>query len=216
MFTGIVEELGQVVSLERLTAAARLVVHGVIVTADARHGESISVNGCCLTVVEVGQQTFAADVMLETLSRTAVGELAPGDPVNLERAVTAGSRLGGHLVQGHVDATGSILERIPDEHWEVVRVALPPTTARYVVDKGSIAVDGVSLTVVEAGRDSFTVSLVPATLALTTLGSKQVGEIVNLEFDIIGKYVERMLGAHVQSLAPTGTTPAATSAREQR
>jgi riboflavin synthase len=153
--------------------------------------------------------------MLETLSRTAVGELAPGDPVNLERAVTAGSRLGGHIVQGHVDATGSILERTRDEHWEVIRVALPPTTARYVVEKGSIAVDGVSLTVVDAGSDSFTVSLIPATLALTTLGSKQVGEVVNLEFDIIGKYVERMLDAHVQSLAPTGM-PAATSAPEQR
>jgi riboflavin synthase len=193
VFTGIVEELGAVVAVETLNDSARIVISGPRVTSDARHGDSIAVNGCCLTVVEQRDGTFAADVMLETLARTNLGDFTPGQPVNLERAARVGDRLGGHVVQGHIDATAAIVERQHGERWDVVRLALPPDTAQYVVEKGSIAVDGVSLTVVEAGADSFTVSLIPETLAVTTLGSKGVGELVNIEFDIIGKYVERLL-----------------------
>ncbi len=193
MFTGIVEELGTVVSVEPLGDAARLRVRGPLVVSDAVHGASIAVNGVCLTVVEHDGSEFTADVMLETLNRSSLGALAPGSPVNLERPVTLAARLGGHLVQGHVDGTGTILERIPGEHWEIVRVALPDDLGRYVVEKGSITVDGVSLTVVEAARDWFSVSLIPTTLELTTLGSKDVGDPVNLEVDVVAKYVERML-----------------------
>jgi len=193
VFTGIVEELGTVVSIEPLSDAARLRVRGPLVTSDAVHGASIAVNGVCLTVVEHGDGEFTADVMQETLDRSSLGALAAGSPVNLERPVTLEARLGGHLVQGHVDGTGTILARTPSEHWEVVRVSLPDDLGRYVVEKGSITVDGVSLTVVEAARDSFTVSLIPTTLGLTTLGSKSVGDPVNLEVDVVAKYVERML-----------------------
>ncbi|MFN8147985.1 MAG: riboflavin synthase [Candidatus Nanopelagicales bacterium] len=193
MFTGIVEELGTVVSVEELGDAVRLRLRGPLVVSDAVHGASIAVNGVCLTVVEHDDAEFSADVMLETLNRSSLGALAPGSPVNLERPVTLQARLGGHLVQGHVDGTGTILERIPGEHWEVVRVALPDDLGRYVVEKGSITVDGVSLTVVEAQRDWFSVSLIPTTLELTTLGRKQVGDPVNLEVDVVAKYVERML-----------------------
>ncbi len=193
MFTGIVEELGDVVAVEQLADAARLTVRGPEVSADARHGDSIAVNGVCLTVVTTADGTFTADVMRETLQRTGLGALRPGDPVNLERPLTLSARLGGHLVQGHVDGTGTVLQRTPGEHWEVVRVALPTELARYVVPKGSIAVDGVSLTVVEAGPDWFTVSLIPTTLALTTLGRAAPGTTVNLEVDVLAKYVERLL-----------------------
>ncbi len=193
MFTGIVEELGTVVSIEPLSDAARLRVRGPLVTSDAVHGASIAVNGVCLTVVDHGDGEFTADVMHETLQRSSLGALAPGSRVNLERPVTLAARLGGHLVQGHVDGTGTILERVPGEHWEIVRVTLPDDLGRYVVEKGSITVDGVSLTVVEAARDSFTVSLIPTTLELTTLGHKNVGDPVNLEVDVVAKYVERML-----------------------
>ena len=193
MFTGIVEELGTVVSVEELGDAVRLRLRGPLVVSDAVHGASIAVNGVCLTVVEHDDTEFSADVMLETLDRSSLGALVPGSPVNLERPVTLQARLGGHLVQGHVDGTGAILERIPGEHWEVVRVALPDDLGRYVVEKGSITVDGVSLTVVEAQRDWFSVSLIPTTLELTTLGRKQVGDPVNLEVDVVAKYVERML-----------------------
>jgi riboflavin synthase len=193
MFTGIVEELGDVVAVEQLADAARLTVRGPEVSADARHGDSIAVNGVCLTVVTTADGTFTADVMRETLQRTGLGALRPGDPVNLERPLTLSARLGGHLVQGHVDGTGTVLQRTPGEHWEVVRVALPAELARYVVPKGSIAVDGVSLTVVEAGPDWFTVSLIPTTLALTTLGRAAPGTTVNLEVDVLAKYVERLL-----------------------
>ncbi|MFN8149389.1 MAG: riboflavin synthase [Candidatus Nanopelagicales bacterium] len=193
MFTGIVEELGTVVSVEELGDAVRLRLRGPLVVSDAVHGASIAVNGVCLTVVEHDDAEFSADVMLETLNRSSLGALSPGSPVNLERPVTLQARLGGHLVQGHVDGTGTILERIPGEHWEVVRVALPDDLGRYVVEKGSITVDGVSLTVVEAQRDWFSVSLIPTTLELTTLGRKQVGDPVNLEVDVVAKYVERML-----------------------
>jgi riboflavin synthase len=193
VFTGIVEELGSVVAVEPQGDAVRLRIRGPVVTSDAVHGASIAVNGVCLTVVEHGHGEFTADVMQETLDRSSLGALAAGSPVNLERPVTLEARLGGHLVQGHVDGTGTILARTPSEHWEVVRVSLPDDLGRYVVEKGSITVDGVSLTVVEAARDSFTVSLIPTTLGLTTLGSKTVGDLVNLEVDVVAKYVERML-----------------------
>ncbi len=193
MFTGIVEELGSVVGVEPQGDAVRLRIRGPVVTSDAVHGASIAVNGVCLTVVEHGDGEFTADVMQETLDRSSLGALAAGSPVNLERPVTLEARLGGHLVQGHVDGTGTILARTPSEHWEVVRVSLPDDLGRFVVEKGSITVDGVSLTVVEAARDSFTVSLIPTTLGLTTLGSKTVGDPVNLEVDVVAKYVERML-----------------------
>jgi riboflavin synthase len=193
VFTGIVEELGSVVGVEPQGDAVRLRIHGPVVTSDAVHGASIAVNGVCLTVVEHGDGEFTADVMQETLDRSSLGALGAGSPVNLERPVTLEARLGGHLVQGHVDGTGTILDRTPSEHWEIVRVSLPDDLGRYVVEKGSITVDGVSLTVVEAARDSFTVSLIPTTLGLTTLGSKTVGDLVNLEVDVVAKYVERML-----------------------
>ena len=193
MFTGIVEELGAVVAVEPQADAARLRIRGPLVTSDAEHGASIAVNGVCLTVVEFGDGEFTADVMQETLDRSSLGALTAGSRVNLERPVTLEARLGGHLVQGHVDGTGEILERIPSEHWEVVRISLPDDLGRYVVDKGSITVDGISLTVVEAARDWFSVSLIPTTLELTTLGTKGAGDPVNLEVDVVAKYVERML-----------------------
>jgi len=197
MFTGIVEELGEVTGRESLSDAARLVVRGPVVTADAGHGDSIAVNGVCLTVVEVlpdGQ--FSADVMAETLNRSNLGELRVGSRVNLERAAAVNSRLGGHIVQGHVDGTGVVVARTPSEHWEVVRIEVPASVARYVVEKGSITVDGISLTVSGLGAEPthwFEVSLIPTTRELTTLGSAPVGTQVNLEVDVIAKYVERLL-----------------------
>jgi riboflavin synthase len=195
MFTGIVEELGVVEALVDQGDAVRLTVRGPHVMVDAGLGDSIAVNGCCLTVAEREQETFTADVMRETLHKTSLGALGVGDRVNLERAVTPQTRLGGHIVQGHVDGTGRVLARTPSEHWEVVEVSLPAEIARYLVPKGSITVDGISLTVVEAGEKSFTVSLIPETLARTTLGLKQAGDPVNLEVDVIAKYVERLLDA---------------------
>ena len=218
MFTGIVEELGEVVAVERLPDAARLTVRGPLVTAEASHGDSIAVNGVCLTVTDSSDKTFTADVMAETLRRTGLGGLSPGSPVNLERPVELGGRLGGHLVQGHADGTGEILSRTPGEHWDVVRIATPPGLARYIVLKGSITVDGVSLTVSAlggpdgAGRPDdagstdgagstggaepwFEVSLIPTTLEMTTLGRLQPGSRVNLEVDVIAKYVESLLAA---------------------
>jgi len=193
MFTGIVEELGRVAGTEDLGDAARFVVHGPLVTSDAAHGDSIAVNGVCLTVVEVlGDGSFTADVMNETLLRSSLGTLVAGNPVNLERAVALSSRMGGHLVQGHVDGTGEVLSRAPSQHWELVRISLPDSIARYVVEKGSITVDGVSLTVAALDESSFTISLIPTTLELTTLGAAQVGTPVNLEVDVIAKYVERL------------------------
>jgi riboflavin synthase len=203
MFTGIVEELGEVV--RRTDAggdAALIAVRGPLVTTDARRGDSIAVNGVCLTVVESGTETFTADVMRETLDRSCLGALVVGDPVNLERPMRLDGRLGGHLVQGHVDGTGTIESRDRSEHWEVVQVSLPADLARYVVLKGSITVDGVSLTVASVDERSFTVSLIPTTLALTTLGRKQVGDPVNLEVDIVAKYVERLLAP-----APSAQSP---------
>ena len=197
MFTGIVEELGEVVELALAPSgdAARLTVRGPVVVADATPGASIAIDGCCLTVTACDGETFSADVMAETLRRTTVEELRPGDRVNLERAVTAGTRLGGHLVQGHVDAVGHVVGRDSGEHWDVVTISMPRDLAPYLVDKGSITVDGVSLTVVEAGRDRFTVSLIPETLARTTLGHKRVGDTVNLEADVLAKHVEKLLQA---------------------
>ncbi|WP_432073911.1 riboflavin synthase [Streptomyces wuyuanensis] len=194
MFTGIVEELGEVTAVEDLGDASRFRLRGPVVTEGAKHGDSIAVNGVCLTVVDTADGEFTADVMAETLKRSSLGALGVGSRVNLERPMVADGRFGGHIVQGHVDGTGAIVERTPSEHWEIVRVSLPAELSRYVVEKGSITVDGVSLTVVDAGRDHFTVSLIPTTLGLTTLGTKQVGDPVNLEVDIIAKYVERMLG----------------------
>ncbi|MFB7031108.1 MULTISPECIES: riboflavin synthase [unclassified Streptomyces] len=194
MFTGIVEELGEVVAVERLEDASRFRLRGPLVTEGAQHGDSIAVNGVCLTVVEHGDGEFTADVMAETLKRSSLGALGVGSRVNLERPMAVGGRLGGHIVQGHVDGTGTVLERTPSEHWELVKVGLPAPLARYVVEKGSITVDGVSLTVVEVGDDWFTISLIPTTLDLTTLGIKKSGDPVNLEVDVIAKYVERLLG----------------------
>ncbi|MFF0557483.1 riboflavin synthase [Streptomyces sp. NPDC004266] len=194
MFTGIVEELGEVVAVEQLEDASRFRLRGPLVTEGAQHGDSIAVNGVCLTVVEFGDGEFTADVMAETLKRSSLGALEVGSRVNLERPMAVGGRLGGHIVQGHVDGTGTILERTPSEHWELVKVGLPAHLSRYVVEKGSITVDGVSLTVVEVADDWFTISLIPTTLDLTTLGTKRSGDPVNLEVDVIAKYVERLLG----------------------
>ena len=195
MFTGIVEELGTVVDIRPSGDGARLSVRAPRVTEDSAHGDSIAVNGVCLTVVDSADGVFTTDVMQVTLERSSLGALVPQAPVNLERAATLQSRLGGHLVQGHVDAASRVLARTPGDRWEVVRVALPPEVARYVVDKGSIAVDGVSLTVSAVGADWFEVSLIPTTLALTTLGGRGVGAPVNLEVDVIAKHVERLLQA---------------------
>ena len=199
MFTGIVEELRTVAALADLTAAIRLTISASEVLEGTGLGDSIAVNGCCLTVVSVDGGAWTADVMKESLDNTSMGAVRPGDPVNLERAVTAEKRLGGHIVQGHVDGVGEVLRREPSEHWEVVEISLPPGLARYLVDKGSITVDGVSLTVVEAGPTSFTISLIPETLARTTLGRRRPGDRVNLEVDILAKHVEKLLAAQLPS-----------------
>ncbi|TLF79597.1 riboflavin synthase [Nocardia cyriacigeorgica] len=203
MFTGIVEELGEIVATEQLADAARLTIRGKLVTSDAGHGDSIAVNGVCLTVVDViDGDSFTVDVMAETLNRSSIGGLSAGDKVNLERAAALNSRLGGHLVQGHVDGTGTVLARTPSENWEVVRISLPDAIAKYVVEKGSITVDGISLTVsglgvsdtpaADGNRDWFEVSLIPTTLSMTNLGTAAPGTLVNLEVDVIAKYVERL------------------------
>jgi riboflavin synthase len=205
MFTGIVEELGETVAVDDLGDAARLTVRGPQVTQDVANGDSIAVNGVCLTVASTSGDTFTADVMRETLNRSALGALAPGTPVNLERSVRLADRLGGHLVQGHVDGTGTIISRTPAEHWDVVRIGLPPgpvNLARYVVEKGSVAVDGISLTIVSVSATWFEVSLIPETLKRTTLGAKQPGETVNLEVDVIAKYVEKLLNAQGPAVDP--------------
>jgi riboflavin synthase len=202
VFTGIVEELGEVVGLEDLGDSVRLRVRGPVVLSDASLGDSIAVNGCCLTIVEHDSAQFSADVMHESLDKTSLGDLTPGDLVNLERAMRADSRLGGHLVQGHVDGTGRVLERTPSEHWDLVRIGVPSDLVRYLAPKGSVTVDGTSLTVVDVVDDDpgsahpyFTVALIPTTLAASTLGHRQIGDRVNLEVDVIAKYVERLLSA---------------------
>jgi riboflavin synthase len=210
MFTGIVEDLGEVEAVEQLGDFARIHVRSATVTDDARPGDSIAVNGVCLTVTALlGSGTpppgdavrspgspggFTADVMGETLARSSLASVAAGARVNLERSVRMADRLGGHLVQGHVDGTGTVIRRDPQEHWEVVRIRLPEGIARYVVHKGSIAVDGVSLTVSALSAAWFEVSLIPETLKRTTLGFRQPGEVVNLEVDVMAKYVEKLLG----------------------
>jgi riboflavin synthase len=205
MFTGIVAELGEVAGVEYFDDAARITIRGSV--SDAALGDSIAVNGVCLTVTDIMTGAFAADVMRETLDRSALGELKAGAPVNLELSVRVSDRLGGHIVQGHVDATGTVLSRAPSEHWDVIRISLPGQISRYVVEKGSIAVDGVSLTVSALGPDQpqgpdqapgaddtwFEVSLIPETLKRTTLGIREPGQVVNLEVDIIAKYVERLV-----------------------
>jgi len=201
MFTGIIEELGTVRSIEEQGDAIRLTIAASTVLSDAGLGDSIAVNGCCLTVVTNDGSAWTADVMQESLDKTNLGDLKPGDQVNLERAVTVDKRLGGHIVQGHVDGVGTVVQRTPSEHWEVVEIAMPPHLGRYLVDKGSITVDGISLTVVEAGDDRFTVSLIPETLARTTLGWRQPGDRVNLEADVIAKHVEKLLGAYKEKKA---------------
>jgi riboflavin synthase len=204
VFTGIVEEVGTLLVREDQSDAARLLIRARTVLDGVALGDSIAVNGVCLTVTDVRpdgeDHVWGTDVMAETLARSSLGALSAGDPVNLERAVPARGRLGGHLVQGHVDGVGTVLDRTPGEHWEVVRIALPPQLARYVVEKGSITVDGVSLTVsaVSAASDPepwFEVSLIPTTLRETTLGGRAPGDPVNLEVDVIAKYVERLLEA---------------------
>jgi riboflavin synthase len=210
MFTGIVEDLGEIETVEHLGDFARIHVRTAKVTEDARPGDSIAVNGVCLTVTLliaglIGDTSpppkggpprgFIADVMGETLARSSLKEAHPGTKVNLERSVRMQDRLGGHLVQGHVDETATIISRDPQEHWEVVRISLPADVSRYVVHKGSIAVDGVSLTVSAITGDWFEVSLIPETLNRTTLGIKAPGEIVNLEVDVMAKYVEKLLAA---------------------
>lgn len=192
MFTGIIEELGELVVSKAAGDSAQLTIRGPKVVSDARHGDSIAVNGVCLTVVAVGSDEFTVDVMRESLDRSALGGLKPGDSVNLERAVRANDRLGGHIVQGHVDGVGTVESRTPGNRWDVVRISLPANLARYVAEKGSIAVDGVSLTVSAAENAAFEVSLIPTTLELTTLGTRRPGELVNLEVDVIAKYLERL------------------------
>ena len=208
MFTGIVEELGRIVRLETVEDSARLTVEAPTVTQDVSLGDSVSVNGCCLTVTAVHGSTFTADLMAETLTRTTLGSQAPGDPVNLERALRASDRLGGHIVQGHVDATAEVLDHHRGEHWDLLRIGLPQEIARYVAVKGSVALDGVSLTVVDvvdasdivpvpSAGASLSVGLIPETLRRTTLGTRRPGERVNLEVDVLAKYAERLLGARL-------------------
>lgn len=208
MFTGIVEELGRVHAIEEQPDAVRLTLHTEHLLADVRHGDSIAVNGCCLTVVATSASTpggpvdlWTADVMAETLNRTNLDDILPGDRVNLERAVRADQRLGGHVVQGHVDAWTRVLERRASDNWEVVTFGLPADLAPLLVEKGSITVDGVSLTLVEVTEETFSVSLIPETLASTTLGLRTVGERVNLETDVIAKHVAKLVQAYVPAAA---------------
>jgi riboflavin synthase len=194
MFTGIVEELGRVRAVVPNAGGARIEIDAVTVLDDATIGASIAVNGCCLTVVELGDGHWAADAVVETLARTNLGALTAGDPVNLERPVRLADRLGGHLVQGHVDGTGALRTREPQSDGsELLGFSAPPEVLRYVVHKGSITVDGISLTVAAVHADGFDVAVIPHTLAVTTLGSRRAGSRVNLEVDLIAKYVERLL-----------------------
>jgi riboflavin synthase len=195
MFTGIIEELGRVKAIELQADALRLTIEGPLVVSDANRGDSIAVCGTCLTVVEHDATSFTADVMQETLNLTSLAGIKVGDPVNLERAMTAATRFGGHVVQGHVDGLGEIISRTPSENWELVQVRIPKALMKYVVLKGSITIDGVSLTVNQVGEDFIGLSLIPETLALTTLGTKQPGDKVNVEADVMAKHIERLLEA---------------------
>ena len=193
MFTGLVEEIGVVDTLEQLEDAVRIAVRAPKVTEDASPGDSIAVDGVCLTVVDNVAGVFTADVMRETLDRSRLGTYSEGSKVNLERALAAGQRMGGHIVQGHVDGVAEVVSRTPSQHWEVVRFTLPANLGRYVVEKGSITVNGTSLTVSAVGDGFFEVSLIPTTLRDTTAGDLTVGDPVNLEVDIVAKYVEKMV-----------------------
>ena len=196
MFTGIVEELGRVAAIQALPDnAIRITIEGPTVLSDANLGDSICVNGVCLTVAEQNGDQFTADVMSETINRTTIGDLLAGSQVNLERPVTLSTRLGGHLVQGHVDAVGAVSAREHSENWDVVTITPPKDLLKYVVEKGSITIDGTSLTVSEVTDTTFSVSLIPATLEKTTLGIRQIGDRVNLEVDVLAKYVEKLVAA---------------------
>ncbi|HMM20479.1 MAG TPA: riboflavin synthase [Selenomonadales bacterium] len=202
MFTGIVEELGKIKTVVRGAKSVRLTVGAPEILGDVKLGDSIAVNGTCLTVVEYSADWFTADVMPETMDRSSLSGLRPGAAVNLERALRLGDRLGGHIVSGHIDGVGTIRAKEQDDNAVVVRIEAPPAVMRYVVVKGSIAVDGISLTVVACGPDWFTVSMIPHTAAVTTLGIKKTGEPVNLETDVLGKYVERLMGLAGEIPAP--------------
>ena len=195
MFTGIVEELGKVKAIEVLPDAIRLTIEGPLVVSDLNRGDSISVSGACLTAVEHDATSFTADVMQETLKLTSLDGIKVGDPVNLERAMTAATRFGGHVVLGHVDGVGEVISREPSENWEWVRISVPKELMKYVVLKGSITLDGISLTVNEVGDDWVGLSLIPETLSLTTLGSKKPGSKVNVEVDVMAKHIERLIEA---------------------
>jgi riboflavin synthase len=210
MFTGIVEELGRVRRLDRHEGGARIEIEATTVLEDAEIGASIAVNGCCLTVVEQGTGWWAADAVTETLVRTSLGALVVGDPVNLERPVRLNDRLGGHVVQGHVDGVGELVDRAPLPDGSTrMRCWLPAHLVRYVVEKGSITVDGISLTVAALHEDGFDVAVIPHTLAVTNLGAKQPGDPVNVEVDVLAKYVERLLavGAAQDSRGPEVSAP---------
>jgi len=198
MFTGIVEELGTISGVNDLGDSIRLQVSGELVRSDLAQGESISVNGACLTAAELTADGFIADVMLETLNRTSLRGIAVGDKVNLERAMSGAGRFGGHVVQGHVDGVGEIISREPSDNWEVVKVRIPGELAKYVVHKGSITFDGVSLTVNDISDDVVSLSLIPETLRLTTLGQKGVGAKLNVEADILAKHIEKLIEARSQ------------------
>jgi len=195
MFTGIIEELGKVKAIQVLPDAIRLTIEGPLVVSDVNRGDSISVSGACLTAVEHDATSFTADVMQETLKLTSLDGIKVGDPVNLERAMTAATRFGGHVVLGHVDGVGEVVSREPSENWEWVRISVPKELMKYVVLKGSITLDGISLTVNELGEDWVGLSLIPETLALTTLGSKKPGSKVNVEVDVMAKHIERLIEA---------------------
>jgi len=193
MFTGIIEELGKVVSITEQPDAIRLTISGPLVTSDIKRGDSISCSGVCLTAIEIADGTFTADVMKETLRLTSMDGLQVGDPINLERAMTMQTRFGGHHVQGHVDGLGYFISREASENWDWVRIQIPKALMKYVVLKGSITLDGISLTVNEVGDDFVGLSLIPETLRLTTLGYKSAGDKVNVEVDVMAKHIERLI-----------------------
>jgi riboflavin synthase len=198
VFTGIIEELGTVASVEVLPDSIRLGIKGDLVSQDLSQGESISVNGVCLTAAEITSDGFVADVMLETLNRSSLSGISKGENVNLERAMSGAGRFGGHVVQGHVDGVAEIVSREPSANWEVVKVKIPAELSKYVVHKGSITFDGVSLTVNDISDNTVSLSLIPETLRLTTLGTKQVGDKLNVEADILAKHIEKLIEARSQ------------------
>ena len=198
MFTGIIEELGTVASVEVFPDSIRLAIKGDLVRQDLSQGESISVNGVCLTAAEITSDGFIADVMLETLNRSSLSGISQGESVNLERAMSGAGRFGGHVVQGHVDGVAEIISREPSANWEVVKVKIPAELSKYVVHKGSITLDGVSLTVNDISDNTVSLSLIPETLRLTTLGTKQVGDKLNVEADILAKHIEKLIEARSQ------------------